>query len=142
IEPKSVEDKTKHPKDVDALFLEVDGLHVHQQNSSRSTREVKLGVVHEGWKRKRPSSEEYEQRNKSNWYSREEGENVRELFSRYVYSQYSITEDTPVNINGDAAPCIRAGVASFGYAVFTYVRYRLYKWFMDTLMNLSKQVRR
>src|SRR5699024_8085595 len=25
IEPKSVEDKTKHPKDVDALFLEVDG---------------------------------------------------------------------------------------------------------------------
>src|SRR5699024_11631037 len=50
IEPKSVEDKTKHPKDVDALFLEVDGLHVHQQNSTRSTREVKLGVVHEGWK--------------------------------------------------------------------------------------------
>src|SRR5699024_11759509 len=48
IEPKSVEDKTKHPKDVDALFLEVDGLHVHQQNSTRSTREVKLGVVHEG----------------------------------------------------------------------------------------------
>src|SRR5699024_2262834 len=93
IEPTSVEDKTKHPKDVDALFLEVDGLHVHQQNSTRSTREVKLGVVHEGWKRKHPSSEEYELRNKSYWYSLEDGENFWELFSRYVYSEYSITED-------------------------------------------------
>src|SRR5699024_12816335 len=82
-EPKRVKDKTKHPKDVDAYFLEVDGLHVHQQNSTRSTREVKLGVVHEGWKRKHPSSEEYELRNKSYWYSLEDGENFGELFSRY-----------------------------------------------------------
>src|SRR5699024_7970915 len=63
--------------------------------STRSTREVKLGVVHEGWKRKHPSSEEYELRNKSYWYSLEDGENFWELFSRYVYSEYSITEDTP-----------------------------------------------
>src|SRR5699024_11599492 len=80
---------------------------------SRSTREVKLGVVHEGWKRKHPSSEEYELRNKSYWYSLEDGENFWELFSRYVYSEYSITEDTPVIINGDAAPWIRAGVDYF-----------------------------
>src|SRR5699024_12831740 len=43
IDPKSVEDKTKHPKDVDALFVQVDGLHGHQQNSTRSTREVRRG---------------------------------------------------------------------------------------------------
>jgi hypothetical protein len=142
IEPKSVEDKTKHPKDVDALFLEVDGLHVHQQNSSRSTREVKLGVVHEGWKRKHPSSEEYELRNKSYWYSLEDGENFWELFSRYVYSEYSITEDTPVIINGDAAPWIRAGVDYFENAVYTYDRYHLKKWIKEALRNRSKQERR
>src|SRR5699024_3843695 len=79
IEPRRLENKTKHTKDVDALFLEVDGLHVHQQNSTRSTPEVKLGVVHEGWKRKHPSSEEYELRNKSYWYSLEDGENFWEL---------------------------------------------------------------
>src|SRR5699024_6134638 len=82
--------KTSFVPASDALFLEVDGLHVHQQNSTRSTREVKLGVVHEGWKRKHPSSEEYELRNKSYWYSLEDGENFWELFSRYVYSEYSI----------------------------------------------------
>src|SRR5699024_8266834 len=48
IEPKRDEDKTKHPKDVDALFLKENGQHIHQQNSTRSKREVKLGVVHEG----------------------------------------------------------------------------------------------
>src|SRR5699024_11129325 len=95
IEPKSVEDKTKHPKDVDALFLEVDGLHVHKQHSTRSKREVKLGVVHEGWKRKHPSSDEYELRNKSYWYSLEDGVHFWELYSRYVYSTYSITIVTP-----------------------------------------------
>src|SRR5699024_9445249 len=65
IEPKRDEDKTKHPKDVDALFLEEDGLHVHKQHSTRSKREVKLAVVHGGWKRKHLRNEEYELLNKS-----------------------------------------------------------------------------
>src|SRR5699024_12741702 len=77
---------------------------------------------------KHPSSEEYELRNKSYWYSLEDGENFWELFSRYVYSEYSITEDTPVIINGDAAPWIRAGVDYFENAVYTYDRYHLKKW--------------
>src|SRR5699024_6217133 len=125
IEPKSVEDKTKHPKDVDALFLEVDGLHVDKQHSTRSKREAKL--VHERWRRNHPSREEYELRNKSYWYSLEDGENFWELFSRYVYSEYSITEDTPVIINGGAAPWIRAGDDYFESAVYTYDRYHLKK---------------
>src|SRR5699024_11572194 len=97
----------------DALFVEVDGIHVNQANSTRSSHEVKHGVVHEGRKRKHPSSEEYELRNKLYWYSLEDGENLWELFSRYVYSEYSITEDTPVIINGDAPLWIRAGVIYF-----------------------------
>src|SRR5699024_10889942 len=95
-----------------------------------------------GWKRKHPSSEEYELRNKSYWYSLEDGENFWELFSRYVYSEYSITEDTPVIINGDAAPWIRAGVDYFENAVYTYDRYHLKKWIKEELRNRSKQERR
>src|SRR5690625_7407581 len=58
VEPKDMEVPVDNQKDIDILFLEVDGLHVHKQNSKRSTREVKLGVVHEGWKIGRASCRE------------------------------------------------------------------------------------
>ena len=69
IEAKDVEVPKENQKHVDVLFLEVDGLHVHKQNSSRSTREAKIGVVHEGWEKKHPSSNEYELKNKYFWHS-------------------------------------------------------------------------
>src|SRR5690625_2911225 len=84
IEPKDIEEKTEVPKkEVDVLFLEVDGLHVHKQNSTRSTREVKIGVVHEGWDLLHPSSSEYELRNKSYWHTMGTGDEFWDSFSRY-----------------------------------------------------------
>src|SRR5690606_16064546 len=99
IEPKDSEDTKGNLKDANVLFLEVDGLHVHKQNSTRSTREAKIGVVHEGWEKKHPGSNEYELKNKSYWYSLGTGEEFWESFSRYLYSQYSITKDTHIVIN-------------------------------------------
>jgi len=94
-------------------------LHVHKQNSTRSTREAKIGIVHEGWRRKHPSSQDYELQDKSFWYSLDTGEEFWEAFSRYVYNRYSITEDTPIIINGDVAPWIRKGVDYFESAIYT-----------------------
>jgi len=142
IEPKDFEEKPEEPKDVDVLFLEVDGLHAHKQNSTRKTREIKLGIVHEGWERKHPSSEEYALRNKSYWYTLEKSETFWEEFSRYLYNQYGITKNTHIVINGDAAPWIHAGVEYFESAIYTYDRYHLKKWIKDALRKRSKQERR
>jgi len=142
IEPKDVNEMTENPKDIDVLFLEVDGLHVHKQNSTRSTREAKIGVVHEGWEKKHPGSEEYELRNKSYWHTFETGEEFWESFSRHLYKQYSITKDTHIVINGDAAPWIRKGIDYFESAIYTYDRYHLKKWIKKALNKRSKQERR
>lgn len=99
---------------MDVLFLEVDGLHVHKQRFNKKTPEVKLGVVHEGWKKKHPEenvsaagSKEYELKNKSYWRSLDTGESFWDSFIRYLYNKYDITEDTHIVINGDGAPWIR-----------------------------------
>ena len=142
IEAKDVEVPKENQKHVDVLFLEVDGLHVHKQNSSRSTREVKLGIVHEGWEKKHPSSKEYTLKNKSYWRSLDTGEAFWESFSQHLYSQYALSKDTPIVINGDAAPWIRKGVDFFEHAIYTYDRYHLKKWIKRALSNRSKQERR
>src|SRR5690625_6033723 len=92
VEPKDMEVPVDNQKDIDILFLEVDGLHVHKQNSKRSTREVKLGVVHEGWKKKHPGSKEYELKNKSYWYSLDTGDAFWDSFSRYIRSEEHTSE--------------------------------------------------
>ena len=62
--------------------------------------------------------------------------------SRHLYSQYALSKDTPIVINGDAAPWIRKGVDFFEHAIYTYDRYHLKKWIKRALSNRSKQERR
>lgn len=142
IESKDIKDTPEVRKEANVLFLEVDGLHVHKQNSTRSTREVKIGVVHEGWDPLHPSSDEYKLRNKSYWYTMKTGEEFWDSFSRYLYNQYSITKDTHIVINGDGAEWIRAGVDYFENAIYTYDRYHIKPWIKKALGKRSKQERR
>src|SRR5690625_2753816 len=145
IEPKEIEGnkEVKNPKkDVDVLFLEVDGLHAHKQHSTRSTREVKIGIAHEGWGTRHPSSNEYVLQNKSYWHTLGTGEEFWDSFSRYLYDKYEITEDTFVVINGDGAPWIRAGVDYFQNAIYVYDHYHTKKWIKSALSNRTKQERR
>lgn len=142
IQPKEVElEPEKKPKKVDTLFLEVDGLHISKQNSSRKSREIKFGIVHEGWEKRHPSSNEYSLVNKSFWHSLDKGEDFWETFSRYLYEHYDITKDTQVIINGDRAPWIRSGVEYFESAMYTYDRYHLKKWIKETLNNRTEEER-
>jgi hypothetical protein len=142
IEPKKINEKAEKPKDVEVLFLEVDGLHVHKQNSTRSTREVKIGVVHEGWNQLHPSSNEYELKDKSYWHTMGTGEEFWDSFSRYLYNQYSITKNTHIVINGDGAEWIRSGVDYFENAIYTYDRYHIKPWVKRALGKRPKQDRR
>src|SRR5699024_5485312 len=64
IQPKEIEPKKSIPKkEKDILFLKVDGLNVHKQRSTRKSREIKIGVVHEGWERIHTSREDYQLEN-------------------------------------------------------------------------------
>jgi len=49
LEEKDTETPLDEPKGQrDVLFLEVDGLNVHRQQSERGSQEIKIGVVREG----------------------------------------------------------------------------------------------
>src|SRR5690625_1070951 len=140
IQPKEVElEPDKKPKKVDTLFLEADGLHISKQNSSRKSREIKFGIVHEGWEKRHPSSNDYALKNKSYWETLESGQVFWEEFSRYLYGKYEITNDTHIVINGDGAPWIRNGIDYFPSAIYTYDRYHLKPWIKTALSKRSKK---
>src|SRR5699024_10712497 len=93
IQPEEIETDDAAPKkEKHVLLFEVDGLHVHKQNATRSRREVKNGIVHEGWEKTNPSSEAYKLKNKSYRSTLENGDIFWEDFSRYLYGKYEITE--------------------------------------------------
>lgn len=142
INPKEiVSDEPTPIKEKDVLFLEVDGLNVHKQNSTRKSREIKIGIVHEGWEKRHPSSSDYELKNKSYWETLEKGQVFWEEFSRYLYGKYEITNDTHIVINGDGAPWIRSGVDYFQSAIYTYDRYHLKPWIKAALSQRTKKER-
>ena len=142
IKPEEIETDDSAPKkEKDVLFLEVDGLNVHKQNSTRKSREIKIGVVHEGWEQKHLSSEEYKLKNKSYRSTIENGQTFWEDFSRYLYGKYVITDETHVVINGDGAPWIRGGVDYFPSAIYTYDRYHLKPWIKKALSERTKKER-
>src|SRR5690625_5141599 len=143
IRPKEiVSDESTPKKEKDVLFLEVDGHNVHKQNSTRKSREIKFGIVHEGWEKRDPRSKEYELKNKSYWETLENGQEFWEESSRYLYGKYKITKNTHVIINGDGASWIRYGVNYFASAIYTYDRYHLKPWIKRALRNRTIEERR
>ena len=123
------------------LFLEMDGLNVALQQSNKRTHEVKVGMVHEGWDKRHPQSNEYVLLNKTYTHTLANGEAFWETFTRDLEQQYDITEDTYVIINGDGAPWIRAGVDYFPHARYVFDHYHLKKWVKQALGNRSKKER-
>lgn len=126
----------------DALFLEVDGINPSLQGSKKGRHEVKVGIAHEGWEKRHPRSKDYDLKNKSFYYSLENGESFWEGFSRSLYEQYDIQEDTPIVINGDGAPWIRGGMEFLPQAIYNYDRFHLEKWIKMAMSNRSKKERR
>lgn len=130
------------PKQKDVLFLEVDGLQASLQQSKKSSHEIKVGIVHEGWDKRHPKSSEYELLNKSYVHTLDNGDTFWETFSRELEQLYTMTEETYVIINGDGAPWIRAGVDYFRNARYVYNRYHLKKWIKQALGNRTKAERK
>jgi len=109
---------------VPVLYVEADGFWVSMQRSARSRREIKMVVVHEGWQKITPGSDEYELVNKTH-YLAFDSKDFWDDASRHIYSRYDIDEDTMVIINGDRAPWIAEGVAFFPKSMYQVDRYHL-----------------
>lgn len=118
---------------VRVVFIEADGLNVAMQRKrgkreGKRRREIKLGVVHEGWRpRYGGGGKEYELVNPVYIPSLEGGEAFWEQVRGVLHTRYADLEDTWVVINGDGAEWIRAGVNHFRRALYQYDRFHLYR---------------
>lgn len=93
-------------------------------------------VSHEGWRRRTPSSDEYELVNKSHYLETDaESEEFWDNAGRHLYSIYDIGEKTMVVVNGDRAKWVRKGVEYFPRAIYQVDRYHLKRDLRDLLHN-------
>lgn len=103
-------DYTEPKKRVDVLFQEVDGLWVNIQGQ-KSKKELKLGVIYEGWKKRDKKGKEYETINKTA-YSCFGINRFWQLNDMIIDSKYDI-DNIKINVlNGDGAKWIKYGVCS------------------------------
>lgn len=96
------------------LFEEVDGLWLSMQgknrkNSSKGKKELKVGVVYEGWEKRYPSSKEYKTVGKTAFAGYMKPEGFKELRDAAIAEKYDVDEVMYRVLNGDGASWIRSG---------------------------------
>lgn len=106
--------KLSGSKEVPVLFEEADGLWLSMQGKSREKssggkKELKVGVVYEGWKKRYPSSKEYKTVGKKAFAGYIDAEGFKTLRDAAVAEEYNIDEIVYRVLNGDGASWIRSG---------------------------------
>ena len=101
-------------KEVSVLFEEADGLWLGMQGksrkgSSKGKKELKVGVVYEGWEKRYPSSKEYKTVNKTALAGYMKSDEFKELRDAVVAKKYNTDEIVYRVLNGDGASWIRHG---------------------------------
>ncbi len=137
-------DDTEPKKRVEVLFQEVDGLWVNIQGQ-KSKKELKLGVIYEGWKKRDKKGKEYVTVNKSAYSCFNVGR-FWELNDVMISTQYDIDYIKLNILNGDGAKWIKNGVCS--NVIYQIDRFHIhqaivrafsnYKGIMGDMMSLLK----
>ncbi|SHJ88079.1 Uncharacterised protein family (UPF0236) [Anaerobranca californiensis DSM 14826] len=100
-------------KEVKVLFEEVDGLWINMQGKDRKgikgrKREIKLGVIYEGWERRNPGrDDEYVVVNKRAVAGFMEPEEFADLLEATIVEEYDTSKIEVRVLNGDGAKWIR-----------------------------------
>ena len=107
-------DELTGSKEVPILFEEADGLWLSMQGGSRKKtskgrKELKIGVVYEGWERRYPSSKEYQTVGKMAFAGYVKPEEMKELRDAAIAQKYNIDEIKYRILNGDGASWIKNG---------------------------------
>lgn len=108
------DNKLSGEKEVPVLFEEADGIWLSMQgkgrnNSSKGKKELKVGVVYEGWKQRYPSSKEYKTVEKMAFAGYMKPEDFRDLRDAAIAGKYNVDEIVYRILNGDGASWIRKG---------------------------------
>lgn len=107
-------DKLSGEKEVSILFEEADGLWLSMQGKSREKaskgkKELKIGIVYEGWEKRYLSSKEYKAVEKQAFAGYLKPEEFKELRDAAVAAKYNVDEIKYRVLNGDGAAWIRNG---------------------------------
>jgi hypothetical protein len=133
-------------REVEALFIEVDGFGARlQKNQNRSRqnrrREVKLAVIHEGWEpRTNGQKKDYRLVNPSYIPIVNESKDFWEYVRGRLQATYKDIDSIPVVINGDGASWIREGADCFGNGMYQYDRFHVSKALNECLPRGSKEL--
>jgi len=108
------ENKLSGDREVPILFEEADGLWLSMQGksrekSSKGKKELKVGVIYEGWEKRYPSSKEYKTVEKQAFAGYMEPEEFKILRDAAVAKKYNVDEIVYRVLNGDGAAWIRNG---------------------------------
>ena len=101
-------------KEVPVLFEEADGLWLTMQGksrkgSSKGKKELKLGVIYEGWEKRYPGSKEYKTVNKTAFAGYMKADEFKKLRDASIAEKYNTDEIVYRILNGDGASWIRHG---------------------------------
>jgi len=101
-------------KEVPILFEEADGLWLSMQgksreNSSKGKKELKVGIVYEGWEKRYPSSKEYKTVEKMAFAGYMKPEEFKTVRDAAVAEKYNVDEIVYRVLNGDGAVWIKNG---------------------------------
>lgn len=130
--------KEQGKKEVEAVFIEVDGFGARLQRvkkKGKRRKEVKLAVIHEGWARRqgRGSKEDYRLVNPQYIAVTRESEEFWEEVRGLLQTEYKDIDSIPIIINGDGAPWIREGAKHFGMGIYQYDRFHVSRALIDAL---------
>lgn len=106
--------KLQGDKEVPVIFEEVDGLWLSMQGKSkgkakRCKRELKMGVVYEGWKKRYSCSKEYKTVGKMAFAGYEKPEKFKDIRDALIAKKYNVDEIKYRILNGDGASWIKHG---------------------------------
>ena len=133
--------KKEGKRKVPALFIEVDGFNARIQQNKKHRREVKMAVIHEGWKpRTKGKKPDYRLVNPTYIPILSESKEFWEHVRGLIHASYKDIDNIPIIINGDGAPWIREGQLSFSQGLYQYDRFHIAKELRSVLGQRNPKI--
>lgn len=138
--------KQEGKKEVDVLFIEVDGFGTRLQKTKKlkrqnCRREAKMAVIHEGWTRRSNSNNsDYELKNPTYISNLKESDDFFEHVRGVIGTIYKDIDNILIVINGDGAPWIREGATYFAKGIYQYDRFHIAKEIRTALRHSKDEL--
>lgn len=130
--------KRQSEREIPAVVIEADGLYIRLQREKERVTELKLGIVHEGWRRETPRGERYELIGKACWGGNLSTEEFWERGLVRLSEKCDINKIQRIILSGDGDKWIREGEEYLG-AEWYLDRYHLHRAIIEGLSHQPKR---